>query len=206
MRYYEAVGCRVMVSNTVYKTIIKSFTDQWAGLKDQKQQRQPKVPKITGELSVMHWTDVFNDFLHRSIGVRTTPLSFVTRAKALATRPASDHKDDLPHGEEFDSIEVELVAQASHTHPFYCKDNAAMYYCPKEAVRGTQYASSLKPYQQVKNGRGALVSITQNFARADIWQAELSMRDKFLHEKVWNGQMLYPLRDSLDSTEVHSLQ
>ena len=35
--------------------------------------------------------------------------------------------------------------------------------------------------------------IIQQFARADKWQAELSMRDKFLHEKVWNGQTLYPL-------------
>eukprot|EP00957_Ditylum_brightwellii_P165195 12577235-Ditylum_brightwellii.AAC.1 len=34
MRYYKMVGHRAMVSNTVYKTVIKSFTDQWARLKD----------------------------------------------------------------------------------------------------------------------------------------------------------------------------
>eukprot|EP00957_Ditylum_brightwellii_P128339 9788602-Ditylum_brightwellii.AAC.2 len=50
------------------------------------------------------------------------------------------------------------------------------------------------PLYQVKNERGALASITQQFAKADKWQAELSMRDQFLHEKVWNGQALYPLR------------
>eukprot|EP00957_Ditylum_brightwellii_P159280 12123999-Ditylum_brightwellii.AAC.1 len=33
-RYYETVGCHLTVSNTVYETIIKSFTNQWAGLKD----------------------------------------------------------------------------------------------------------------------------------------------------------------------------
>eukprot|EP00957_Ditylum_brightwellii_P055826 4229582-Ditylum_brightwellii.AAC.1 len=27
-RYYEMVGCRVIVLNTVYKTVIKSFTNQ----------------------------------------------------------------------------------------------------------------------------------------------------------------------------------
>eukprot|EP00957_Ditylum_brightwellii_P023030 1738087-Ditylum_brightwellii.AAC.1 len=41
MRYYKMVGCRVTVSNTVYKTIIKSFTNQWANLKDQKHLTQP---------------------------------------------------------------------------------------------------------------------------------------------------------------------
>eukprot|EP00957_Ditylum_brightwellii_P069604 5287329-Ditylum_brightwellii.AAC.1 len=80
MRYYKLVGCHVILSNTVYKTSIKTFTDQWAGLKDWKQQLQLVVPKITGK-----------------IGVRTIPLSCATRTTALTTRPASDHKDDLPH-------------------------------------------------------------------------------------------------------------
>eukprot|EP00957_Ditylum_brightwellii_P180484 13748636-Ditylum_brightwellii.AAC.1 len=57
MRYYKAVCYRIMVSNTVRKTIIKSFTNQWAGLKDQKQQTQPEVLKITRELPVMPWRD-----------------------------------------------------------------------------------------------------------------------------------------------------
>eukprot|EP00957_Ditylum_brightwellii_P155168 11812456-Ditylum_brightwellii.AAC.1 len=150
MRYYEMVGHRVTVSNTVYKTVSKPFITQWARYKDQKQQMQPVALKITGELPVMQWAGVFNDFLHRKIGVRTIPLSYVTRATALASRPSSDHKDDLPYGEEFDSIEEELVTQASHMHPLYCEDNAIVYYCLEEAVRGTQYALSFKPYQQVK--------------------------------------------------------
>eukprot|EP00957_Ditylum_brightwellii_P127828 9748745-Ditylum_brightwellii.AAC.1 len=37
MRYYKMVGCRVTVLNNVYKTVIKSFTNQWARLKDWKQ-------------------------------------------------------------------------------------------------------------------------------------------------------------------------
>eukprot|EP00957_Ditylum_brightwellii_P095997 7314089-Ditylum_brightwellii.AAC.2 len=122
MRYYKTVGHRVTVLNNVYKTVTKSFTNQWAGSKVQKQQTQPKVLKITRELLIMQWTDVFNDFLHRKVGVRTIPFSYMTRAILLATRPSSDHKDDLPHLEEFDSIEEELVAQASHTYPLYCED------------------------------------------------------------------------------------
>eukprot|EP00957_Ditylum_brightwellii_P173070 13176130-Ditylum_brightwellii.AAC.1 len=133
----------------------------------------------------MHWTDIFNDFLHIKIGVG--------RATVLTMRPASVHKDDLHHGEAFDLIKDEFIAQASHTYSIYHKDNAAVYYCLQKAVRDTQYALTLKQYQQAKNGRGALASITQRFARADKWQAELSMR------------RYTPLRDSLDSTEVHSL-
>eukprot|EP00957_Ditylum_brightwellii_P151542 11541106-Ditylum_brightwellii.AAC.1 len=42
-RYYKMVGCFLTVLNTVYETITKSFTDQWAGLKDRKCQTQSKV-------------------------------------------------------------------------------------------------------------------------------------------------------------------
>eukprot|EP00957_Ditylum_brightwellii_P141791 10803300-Ditylum_brightwellii.AAC.1 len=171
------VGCHVKVSNIVYETVIKSFINQWAGLKNWKCQTQPVIPKITGELPIMQWVDIFDDFLNWKIGVRTTPLSYVTRATALASGPASVHRENLPHGEEFDSIEEELVAQALHTHPFYHEDTAVVYYCLEEAVQGTQYASSLKLFQQVKKERGALALITQQFAGANKWQAELSMRD-----------------------------
>eukprot|EP00957_Ditylum_brightwellii_P018024 1358293-Ditylum_brightwellii.AAC.1 len=67
----------------------------------------------------MRWVDVFDDFLSRKIGVRTVPLSYVTRETALALRPAPVNSENLLHGEEFGSIEEELVAQALHTHPLY---------------------------------------------------------------------------------------
>eukprot|EP00957_Ditylum_brightwellii_P135885 10364752-Ditylum_brightwellii.AAC.1 len=76
------VGCRLTVLSTVYETVIKPFTNQWAGLKGRKCQTQPVVSKITGDLPIME--------------------------TALALRPASVHRENLPHGEEFDSIEEEL--------------------------------------------------------------------------------------------------
>eukprot|EP00957_Ditylum_brightwellii_P135375 10322321-Ditylum_brightwellii.AAC.1 len=128
---------------------------------------QPVVPKFTGELPIMQWVDIFNDFLNRKIGVRTIPMSYATRETALLSRPVSVNSENLPHDEEFKSIEEEFVAQALHMHSFYHEDNAAVYYCLEEAVRSTQYASTLKSFQQVKNGRGVLASIIQQFTRAD---------------------------------------
>eukprot|EP00957_Ditylum_brightwellii_P083584 6353206-Ditylum_brightwellii.AAC.1 len=75
----------------------------------------------------MQWVDVFDDFLNQNIGVITIILSYMTRATALALRPASVQRDHLPHGWEFDSIEEELVFQASQTHPLYHEDIAAVY-------------------------------------------------------------------------------
>eukprot|EP00957_Ditylum_brightwellii_P139258 10613349-Ditylum_brightwellii.AAC.1 len=104
------VGHCLTVLNTIYKNVIKSFTNQWASLKDCKCQTQPVALKIIEELPIMQWVDVFDYFLNWKVGVRTIPLSCVTRETALASRPVSVHRDDLPHGEEFDFIEEELVA------------------------------------------------------------------------------------------------
>eukprot|EP00957_Ditylum_brightwellii_P002886 221077-Ditylum_brightwellii.AAC.1 len=92
------------------------------------------VLNITGELPIMQWVDVFDDFLHQKITVRTILLSYVTKVTALASKPESVHRDDLSHGEEINSFEEELVAQVLHTHPFYRKNTAAVYYCLEEAV------------------------------------------------------------------------
>eukprot|EP00957_Ditylum_brightwellii_P133195 10155562-Ditylum_brightwellii.AAC.1 len=51
--FYSTVGCCLTVANTVYKTMIRSFTNQWAGLKDHKHQTQHVVPKITAELHII---------------------------------------------------------------------------------------------------------------------------------------------------------
>eukprot|EP00957_Ditylum_brightwellii_P056643 4293496-Ditylum_brightwellii.AAC.1 len=68
-RYCIMVGHHLIVANTAYGMVIRSVTDQWAGLKDCKRQTQPVVPKVTAELPIMKWVDVFNDFLSRKIGV-----------------------------------------------------------------------------------------------------------------------------------------
>eukprot|EP00957_Ditylum_brightwellii_P140884 10731745-Ditylum_brightwellii.AAC.1 len=52
-RYYITVGRCLTVANTTHATGIRSFTNQWADLKDHKHQTQPMVPKITAELPIM---------------------------------------------------------------------------------------------------------------------------------------------------------
>eukprot|EP00957_Ditylum_brightwellii_P019886 1500381-Ditylum_brightwellii.AAC.1 len=76
--------------------VIRSYTEQWAVLKDRKRQSDPVVPRITAELPIMRWVNVFNNFLSRKIGVRATPLSYVTRETALSLRPESVHRENLP--------------------------------------------------------------------------------------------------------------
>eukprot|EP00957_Ditylum_brightwellii_P209852 15363540-Ditylum_brightwellii.AAC.1 len=109
-------------------------------------------------------------------------------------KPALTHTKDLPYASEFMSIEEELVAQASQAHTLYCKDNLDVYFLLEESTRGMQYAASIKPFQQVKNDRGAVKLIKEPFAGTNERQAELAQMDKFLHLVEWKVQLFWFIR------------
>ena len=49
-------------------------------------------------------------------------------------------------------------------------DNAKVYGLIEEAVRGTTYAASIKPYQKRRDGRAAFFALLKQLAGNDKWQ------------------------------------
>ena len=127
----------------------RNFEQQWKALTDRKDEDQPETPKISKSLPVMKWTESFQDFLSRVVGIRKIPLSYVIRADAAVVPPvAPTIAAGKPHSEAYESIEDEIVARAPHDHPLYRDNNAQVYYLIEEATRTTVYAASIKPFQR----------------------------------------------------------
>ena len=72
-------------------------------------------------------------------------------------------------------------------------DSSSVYYHLEEAVRSTSYASSIKPYQRQKDGRGAWLAIVSQYAGKDKWDSEIKKQDDFLHSSQWKGQSNFTL-------------
>ena len=70
----------------------------------------------------------------------------------------------------------------------YSDDNSDLYFLLEEATRGTQYATSIKPFQQTKDGNGAWKTLTTQYAGKDKWEAEIKKQEQLLHTCVWKGQ------------------
>ena len=98
-----------------------------------------------------------------------------------------------PHSTEHGSIEVELITHASHDHELYKEDNGSVYYHLEEATHGTIYSASIKPFQCGKDGHGAWLALTSQYAGNDKWEAELKRQDDLLHQRQWKGQNTFPL-------------
>ena len=136
-----------MVANMWWMHITKKFKIQWKALKDHKDDDDLKVPKVTKALPLIKWNEAFQDFLHCTIGVHTILLTYVIRANVNVPLIPPPLVANQPHSEENRPVENKMITQASHGHALFHEDNSQVYYHLEEAMRGTSYVASIKPFQ-----------------------------------------------------------
>ena len=136
-RYYETTGLALSASNMRCNPVIKTFTEHWKSLTACKDAPDPEVPNILKTLHIMKWTEAFSDFSRRVIGTRTIPLSYVIRDTVAVTDDAPPLMPNQPYAAEFESVEEEMIARATHTHPLYHNNNAYLYLYLEEVTRST---------------------------------------------------------------------
>jgi hypothetical protein len=157
VKSYQTVGHPLTASNISWTTPMANFDEQWKALKAKKEGGAAEVPKISKALPVIRWTEAFRDHLHRTIGVRTIPLAYIIRTDddvPAITAIANGHPHSTLHG----SIEDELIARATHTHPLYREDNQAVYSSSKRRHdrHHTKHPSSPSNVQRTEGGLGFL--------------------------------------------------
>ena len=77
--YYNTIGRDLSAGNMRWSNVTKNFEIQWKAFKEREEADDPEVPKVTKSLPIMKWTEAFQDYLHRIVGVRTIPLAYVMR-------------------------------------------------------------------------------------------------------------------------------
>ena len=157
MRYNQTVGRDLSAANIQWNQVMSNFEIEGKALKDRKDEDDPDVPKITKDLPIIKWTEAFQDFLHSMIGARMIPLAYAIQIDPQVKAIAPTLAPTLPHSTEHGSVESEVIARASYTHALFRDGNSVVYYHLEEATRGTSYAASIKPFQKVKDGRGACI-------------------------------------------------
>ena len=202
-KYYKTTGSELSVANMRWSPKIKTCTEHWKSLWTRKNAPNPDVPKISKTLHIMKWTEAFDDFSCRIIGTRTIPLSYVIRETvtvpdispllARLVGGATNVHRFQPFSDDFGLVEEELIAPATHEHPLYQDDNTSLYLYLEEATLSTMYASSIQPYSRLKDGRGAWITLTNQYAGEDKWGAELKNQDGLLHTFKWKGESNFSL-------------
>ena len=74
-------------------------------------------------------------------------MAYAIRSNIDVPPQAPPLQANQPHSEQHGSVEAKLVTRVSHTHALYHDDNLAVYYQLEEAMHGTTYVASIKPFQ-----------------------------------------------------------
>ena len=134
VKYYVTVSHDLTATNLQWNTIMKNFDIQWTAPTEKKGDDSPETPKISKVLPVIKWTEAFQDFLNRKIGNRNIPLADIIHDEPNPPAVAPPLAPGQPHSIKHGSVEVELIAQALHTHALFCNDNSDLYFLLEEAT------------------------------------------------------------------------
>ena len=102
-----------------WDTLVKDSTQQWKYIFDWREVDVPEGFNITRIITVIKWSEAFSDLIHTVIGVRTTPLEYVTieTVRVFETPPPLENNrlNSKYHG----SVEGEWVARAMNDHTIF---------------------------------------------------------------------------------------
>ena len=146
VRYYLCIGRETSATNMHYENVLKEFGEQWESHLAKKNDEEPTIPKITRHLTIVKWTESFEDYLHEIVGHRNIPLAYLIREDVVPEYPPPALANRKPYSTKHGSVVNELIARATHNNAKYNDDNQKLYSLIEEATRTTQYAASIRPY------------------------------------------------------------
>lgn len=186
IRYYDMVGRPIDVGAMRWNGIGQHYQQYMLARCKDNDDDDPALPKISKNLGITLWVDSFEMHLHRMKGCRDVPLAYVLRPQAIPD-PPDTRVNRRPYGTAGGSVIGELILRASHAHEMYTHDNNRVFEFIEEALRTTQYSSTLAGFKRSKDGRGAWLAILSQHAGRDKWEKEFKKHRDFITTFKWKG-------------------
>ena len=82
----------------------------------------------------------------------------------------------------------------SHSHQIYCNDNTTFYGILEEAVRGTLYEASIKPFQLTRYGMSSYLALMAQHAGKYKWVVILRDVGSYVSERKCKGTTIHTLQ------------
>ena len=183
-KFYKTIGRTVLPDNMSW-TYVKQFkslnelTSKW--------KTQPDLPNLGRNVPIMKLLELIREHLRGILGIRQIPLAYVTRS-AVTPMPIADIRTDKPFSKDHGSFHEELVARASHDHPNYVDDNAAVLDILVGCLSETEFLTSLKPFQRARDGRGALLALESQNLGDSKWDMIIKRAEQTVLNFPWNGK------------------
>ena len=104
---------------------------------------------------------------------------------------------DEPFSEINGSVEGEMIARLSHTHPLFKSDNGQVFDVIEAALCGTSISPSIAQFRKTRNGCGAYLALVSQHAGRDVWDKLQREAEHKLQNVKWNGQTAITLQQHM---------
>lgn len=196
VKYYVATARDLDPSNMKW-VVVQRFHEEWKAIVEKKKMDVPDAPKLTKALAVYKWLESVRNHLNQVIGVRYAPLSYVIRETATVDPVPPVLMLDEPFAEINGSVEGEMIARLSHTHPLFKSDNGQVFDVIEAALRGTSISPSIAQFRKTRNGRDAYLALVSQHAGRDVWDKLQREAEHKLQNVKWNGQTTITLQQHM---------
>ena len=147
---------------------------------------------------IVKWVSVFTDFCGTIIGVRDVPITYVFRSIIVVPDPPSPRLLSKPYSRRHGSVQAELIARVSHSHPVFNDDRARVFDFVEEATRGTSYSSTITPSKATKDGCSAMAAMESQHAGVDKWEAIVKKAEHQMRNSKFKGTSQLTLEKHCD--------
>ena len=193
--YYTETGRVTTQNNMHFTSTLRGFNTEWEAIQTMANQDAPQVPTLTKTNPPLRWCESFKNVCYNTFGVRKVPLLYIIRENVEVTLETGNdatvtYDPCLPnkaHGSSGSVLE-DLILRTSHSHPLFKQDNATVFTMIEEAARGSQFATTIQPFKNRKNGRAAWLSLLSSHVGADKWEYIIKTSSEWLMTAKWNGK------------------
>ena len=196
VKYYVATARELDPENMPW-VVVQRFHEEWKAIVEKKKMDVPDAPKLTKGLAVYKWLESVRNHLNQVIGVRYAPLSYVIREIAAVNPVPPVLQLGEPFAEEYGSVEGEMIARLSHTHPLFKSDNGQVFDVIEAALRGTSISPSIAQFRKTRDGRAAYLALVSQHAGRDVWDKLQREAEHKLQNVKWNGQTTITLQQHM---------
>ena len=186
--YYSKTDRPLTAPGITYEQRLNNFKAEWDSLQERKAANNDSaLPIISKNFPITQWFEAHKAFNFNYIGQSGCPLSWIFRDN-VAVSVAETLTANQPYSAVHGSVKEEMVQRLTHTRPHYRADNATGYAHLVTKTFGTQYASTLAPFKQAKDGRGTKIALEAQSAGPAHWDAEAKKVNDFMMNHQFTGQ------------------
>ena len=143
-----------------------------------------KMDPPTKSFHIIKWIEAFEIYLHKCLGVRKIPLSYVIRQSTVVRNDV----DDPPTN--YYSISQEMINRGDHNHASFPDDNAHVWSLIHECLKETPYYISIRSFARSRDGRRAYDALCMHNLGSSKWELIIQKAEHSMNHTTYTEEKL----------------